>query len=227
MDETDSPQTPAELLVILAAIADEKIPIQTIAPKFTGRFNKGVDYVGDVEQFEKEFSTTSRPSPSPSKNTVCRVISNSASIPAATNSRSTRPSAKRLRKTDAGVHLKTAGTTWLEELIGLAEAGGEGLAISPRRSTPTPRPARSPLRTLRPVIDIDHSICPSPDVVAAGLPTIRLRPAARPKESRLQQPTSANSCTSASKSPPKWAAATSTCSNNRNGHRQKRHRKSF
>src|SRR5207237_727322 len=56
MDETDSPQTPPELLVILAAIADEKIPIQTIAPKFTGRFNKGVDYVGDVAQFEKEFN---------------------------------------------------------------------------------------------------------------------------------------------------------------------------
>ena len=56
MDETDSPQTPPELLIILAAIADEKIPIQTIAPKFTGRFNKGVDYVGDVAQFEKEFN---------------------------------------------------------------------------------------------------------------------------------------------------------------------------
>src|SRR5207244_12757382 len=56
MDETDSPQTPPELLVILAAIADEEIPAQTIAPKFTGRFNKGVDYVGDVAQFEKEFN---------------------------------------------------------------------------------------------------------------------------------------------------------------------------
>src|SRR5205807_2773597 len=56
MDETDAPQTPPELLVILAAIADEKIPIQTIAPKFTGRFNKGVDYVGDVEKFSQEFS---------------------------------------------------------------------------------------------------------------------------------------------------------------------------
>jgi tagaturonate epimerase len=55
MDETDSPQTPPELLLILAAIADAGIPIQTIAPKFTGRFNKGVDYVGNVEQFEREF----------------------------------------------------------------------------------------------------------------------------------------------------------------------------
>ena len=43
-------------MVILAAMAGEKIPVQTIAPKFTGRFNKGVDYVGDLKQFEKEFN---------------------------------------------------------------------------------------------------------------------------------------------------------------------------
>ena len=56
MDETDQPQTPVDLLFILAALAQERVPVQTIAPKFTGRFNKGVDYVGDVAQFEKEFN---------------------------------------------------------------------------------------------------------------------------------------------------------------------------
>ena len=56
MDETDRAQSPVELLIILAAIADEGIPVQTIAPKFSGRFNKGVDYVGDVAQFEREFA---------------------------------------------------------------------------------------------------------------------------------------------------------------------------
>jgi hypothetical protein len=55
MDEIDRAQSPVELLIILAAIADEKIPIQTIAPKFSGRFNKGVDYAGDVARFEQEF----------------------------------------------------------------------------------------------------------------------------------------------------------------------------
>lgn len=54
MDETDSPQSPLELLFILAAISDEGIPTQTIAPKFTGRLNKGVDYSGSVAQFKKE-----------------------------------------------------------------------------------------------------------------------------------------------------------------------------
>lgn len=41
MDEVESPQTPVELLFILKMLADKKVPAQTIAPKFTGRFNKG------------------------------------------------------------------------------------------------------------------------------------------------------------------------------------------
>ena len=130
MDETDSPQTPPELLIILAALADEKIPLQTIAPKFTGRFNKGVDYVGDLKQFEKEF------------NDDLAVIAFAiqkyglpASLKLSVHSGSDKfsiyaPIRKALKKFGAGLHIKTAGTTWLEELIGLAEAGGDGLEIA-------------------------------------------------------------------------------------------------
>ena len=130
MDETDSPQTPPELLIILAAIADEKIPIQTIAPKFTGRFNKGVDYAGDVKQFEKEFNedlaviafAIRKYGLPPSLKLSVHSGSDKFSIYEAIR--------KALKKFDAGLHLKTAGTTWLEELIGLAEAGGDGLDIA-------------------------------------------------------------------------------------------------
>jgi len=130
MDETDSPQTPPELLIILAAIADERIPIQTIAPKFTGRFNKGVDYVGDVKQFEQEFNedlaviafAIQKYGLPPSLKLSVHSGSDKFSI--------YEPMRKALAKFDAGVHIKTAGTTWLEELIGLAEAGGDGLEIA-------------------------------------------------------------------------------------------------
>jgi hypothetical protein len=117
-------------LVILAAIADEGIPIQTIAPKFTGRFNKGVDYVGDVAQFEREF------------NDDIAVIAYAvkryglpANLKLSVHSGSDKfsiyaPIRRALARTGAGLHLKTAGTTWLEEVIGLAEAGGEGLVIA-------------------------------------------------------------------------------------------------
>ena len=54
MDETNAPQTPVELFFILSAIAWKEIPVDTLAPKFTGRFNKGVDYVGDPQAFKRE-----------------------------------------------------------------------------------------------------------------------------------------------------------------------------
>lgn len=130
MDETDALQTPVELLVILAALADQQIPLQTIAPKFTGRFNKGVDYVGDVAQFEKEFCDDlaviahARQQYGLPPNLKLSVHSGSDKFSIY------GPIRRGLRKTGAGVHVKTAGTTWLEELIGLAEAGGEGLRFA-------------------------------------------------------------------------------------------------
>ena len=53
-------RTPPELLIILAALADEGVKLQTVAPKFTGRFNKGVDYVGDSRSLKRSLMTTLR-----------------------------------------------------------------------------------------------------------------------------------------------------------------------
>ena len=130
MDETHAPQTPTELFFILAAIAEQGMPIQTIAPKFSGRFNKGVDYVGDVAQFEEEFNAD-----------LC-VIAHAIetfglpeNLKLSVHSGSDKfsiyaPIHTAIQRHDAGLHLKTAGTTWLEELIGLASAGEEGLDIA-------------------------------------------------------------------------------------------------
>ncbi len=130
MDETDSPQTPPELLVILAAIADEKIPMQTIAPKFTGRFNKGVDYVGDLAQFEKEFNADLAVIAF-----AVRKYGLPASLKLSVHSGSDKfsiyaPIRRAIARFDAGLHIKTAGTNWLEEVIGLAESGGAGLELA-------------------------------------------------------------------------------------------------
>jgi tagaturonate epimerase len=165
MDETDSPQTPVELLIILAAIADEKIPIQTIAPKFTGRFNKGVDYVGDVPQFTKEFNedlaaiafaieTYGLP-----ENLKLSVHSGSDKF---SIYKAIHDAVKRF---GAGVHLKTAGTTWLEELIGLAEAGGSGLAIAKEVYAEAYAHREELCAPYATVIDIDPAQLPSPEEV--------------------------------------------------------------
>jgi len=165
MDETDSPQTSAELLVILAAISDEKIPIQTIAPKFTGRFNKGVDYQGDLEKFTEEFSNDiSTIALAVEKYDLPRNLK--LSVHSGSDKFSIyRPIREALRKTNAGVHLKTAGTTWLEELIGLAEAGGDGLALAKEIYAQAYEQREALCAPYAAVIDIDPQHLPAPGTV--------------------------------------------------------------
>ena len=165
MDETDAPQTPPELLVILAAIADEEIPVQTIAPKFTGRFNKGVDYVGDLDQFKREF------------NDDVAVIDHAVktyglpgtlklSVHSGSDKFSLYPIIREcLQKTGAGLHLKTAGTTWLEEIIGLAEAGGDGLDLAKEIYAYALQNVKEFCAPYASVIDIDESQLPGADAV--------------------------------------------------------------
>ena len=167
MDETDSPQTPPELLVILALLGDENIRVQTIAPKFTGRFNKGVDYVGDLTQFEKEF------------NDDLAVIAHAVasyglpqnlkmSVHSGSDKLSLYPIIHRaLERTGAGLHIKTAGTTWLEELIGLSEAGGDGLALAKEIYAYALAHVEEFCAPYASVIDIDTAQLPAAEVVAA------------------------------------------------------------
>lgn len=130
MDEVDEAQTPVEMFFILSAIAQENIPAQTIAPKFTGRFNKGVDYVGDIDQFAKEFeedllvidyAVKEFGLPETLKLSVHSGSDKFSIYPIMGNL---------IKKYDKGIHVKTAGTTWLEEVIGLALAGGEALEMA-------------------------------------------------------------------------------------------------
>ena len=165
MDEVDEAQTPDELRFILKALAEEKIPVQTIAPKFTGRFNKGVDYRGDLAQFEKEFEQD------------LQVISEAIkeyglpenlklSIHSGSDKFSIYPIMGRLiRKYDTGIHIKTAGTTWLEENIGLAVADPDALALAKRiyvNALGRMEELTVPYAT---VIDIDVAELPSPEEV--------------------------------------------------------------
>jgi hypothetical protein len=165
MDETSAPQTAPQLLVILAALASEGIPAQTIAPKFTGRFNKGVDYVGDLAQFAREFHddvavvafAARRYGLPPNLKLSVHSGSDKFSIYG--------PIRRALRRLDAGVHLKTAGTTWLEELIGLAEAGGDGLDIAREIYAQAWLHRQEWCAPYAEVIDIDPARLPSPDGV--------------------------------------------------------------
>ena len=125
MDEVIDAQSPVEMFFILSAMAAEQIPAQTIAPKFTGRFNKGVDYVGDVTQFAKEFEEDLLVIDFAVKE-FGLPANLKLSIHSGSDKFSIYPVIGRLiQQYDKGIHVKTAGTTWLEEVIGLAMSNDE------------------------------------------------------------------------------------------------------
>lgn len=165
VDESNAPQSPGELLFILAAIAREGIPIQTIAPKFTGSFLKGIDYVGEKEQFTKEFEDDLA--------VIGFAVENfglpsnlKLSVHSGSDKFSLYPIMHQaIRKTGAGLHLKTAGTTWLEEVIGLAAGGGGGLTLAKDLYAQALGRYDELCKPYLPVIDIDKNKLPAPGQV--------------------------------------------------------------
>jgi hypothetical protein len=166
VDEAGLPQTPAELFFILAAAAREGIPLQTIAPKFTGSFLKGIDYVGDRARFQQEFEDDLA---------VLAFAVRSFNLPSnlklSVHSGSDKFSLysviyRAIRKSGAGLHIKTAGTTWLEELIGLASAGGEGLKLAKDVYAAALLRYDELCGPYRTVISIDRMLLPKPEAVA-------------------------------------------------------------
>jgi hypothetical protein len=166
MDEVDNPQNPVEMFFILSALARENLPVQTIAPKFTGRFNKGIDYQGDIHKFTKEFEQDLL--------VIDFAISEfglpgnlKLSVHSGSDKFSIYPvMGKLIRKHDKGIHIKTAGTTWLEEVIGLAEAGGSGLELAKKVYSGAYDRKEELCKPYATVIDIDESRLPSPHTVS-------------------------------------------------------------
>jgi len=164
-DETDTPQSPLDLFFILKLLANNGVSAQTIAPRFSGRFNKGVDYVGDVVQFEKEFEQD------------LLVIDFAVkefglpnnlklSVHSGSDKFSIYPIIARLiKKHNKGIHIKTAGTTWLEEIAGLALAEGRGLELAKEVYAAAYKKMDELIAPYASVIDISLSKLPLPSEV--------------------------------------------------------------
>ncbi|WP_373056629.1 tagaturonate epimerase family protein [Zunongwangia sp. H14] len=168
IDEVENPQTPVELFFILAALAFYEVPVNTIAPKFTGEFNKGVDYRGDLQQFEKEFEEDLL---------VLKYAVKEFGLPqnlklsvhSGSDKFSIYPVMQKLiKKHDAGLHLKTAGTTWLEELIGLAESEGDAFKFAKAIYAEALERYDELTRDYAEVLSIDKGNLPSADGFSSG-----------------------------------------------------------
>lgn len=106
IDETTAPTIPSHHLFIAAELKRRGVTVNSLAPRFIGEFQKGIDYIGDLAEFERQFVVH------------CRIAKAYGDYKVSIHSGSDKFSAYPIigRLTELRVHVKTAGTSWLESL---------------------------------------------------------------------------------------------------------------
>ena len=109
VDETETPTTHAQHAYVAGELSRLGVCFASLAPRFVGRFEKGVDFIGDVEGFERDFAVHAA---------LARVGSSNGPYKLSLHSGSDKFSIYEpaVRQTRGLVHLKTAGTSYLEGL---------------------------------------------------------------------------------------------------------------
>ena len=112
LDETIDPTLPSEHFFVASELKRRGVKFETIAPRFCGEFQKGIDYIGDIVQFEKELDIHAA---------IAKHFGYKLSIHSGSDKFSVFPIIG--RGTLGKYHVKTAGTSWLEavRLIAIKE----------------------------------------------------------------------------------------------------------
>ena len=111
IDETATPTTPLQHFFVAKELIDRGVVFATVAPRFCGEFQKGIDYIGDINQFEAEMKFHAE---------IARHFRYKLSIHSGSDKFSTFPIIA--RETKGIFHVKTAGTNWLEAMRTVAIA---------------------------------------------------------------------------------------------------------
>ncbi|MDO5111813.1 MAG: tagaturonate epimerase family protein [Clostridia bacterium] len=105
IDETMTPTTPAQHYFVASELTRRGVAFATVAPRFCGEFQKGIDYIGDLAQFTRELDVHAA---------IARAFGYKLSIHSGSDKFSVFPIIGKL--TRGNFHVKTAGTNWLEAM---------------------------------------------------------------------------------------------------------------
>jgi hypothetical protein len=111
IDETDSPTSPQAHVFMAVEARRIGIPVTSMAPRFVGEFQKGIDYIGSVKDFESGFALHAD---------IAEAFGHRISVHSGSDKFSVFPAVGRLSR--GKFHLKTAGTSWLEALRVIASS---------------------------------------------------------------------------------------------------------
>ncbi|MHC1786039.1 MAG: tagaturonate epimerase family protein [Christensenellales bacterium] len=103
IDETMTPTTPLQHYFVASELTRRGVQFVSLAPRFCGEFQKGIDYLGDLKQFESELLV---------HDAIAKHFGYKLSVHSGSDKFRVFPAVGRL--TGGAFHLKTAGTNWLE-----------------------------------------------------------------------------------------------------------------
>ncbi|MBX3015796.1 MAG: hypothetical protein KF832_30030 [Caldilineaceae bacterium] len=106
VDETDTPTSAHEHFFIANELLRQAVPVVSLAPRFVGKFQKGVDYIGDLAEFERELT----------KHVAIMRHFQRYKLSIHTGSDKFSIYGIVHRQASGLVHVKTAGTSYLEAL---------------------------------------------------------------------------------------------------------------
>lgn len=104
IDEVATPTTPQDHFFVAHELQRRGVKVCSVAPRFCGHFEKGIDYMGDLAQFEKEFAIHAA---------IAKHFGYKLSIHSGSDKFSVFPIIGKYARA-TGYHVKTAGTNWLE-----------------------------------------------------------------------------------------------------------------
>lgn len=110
IDETATPTVPAHHFFVANELFRRKVKCSTIAPRFCGEFQKGIDYIGDIDQFCEEMKVHSQ---------IARYFNYKISIHSGSDKFSIFTPSGEINR--GRFHIKTAGTNWLEAMLLVAK----------------------------------------------------------------------------------------------------------
>lgn len=103
IDETLTPTSPESHYFVASELIKGGVEITSLAPRFCGEFQKGIDYIGDISTFEKEFIMHVK---------IAKTLGYKISVHSGSDKFKVFPIVGKV--TEGEYHLKTAGTNWLE-----------------------------------------------------------------------------------------------------------------
>jgi len=110
IDETTTPTTPQAHIFVAQELKTQGVGLWSVAPRFVGEFQKGIDYIGDVEDFEKTFRVHAA---------IARIFGHKVSVHSGSDKFSIFPAVGKL--SNGKFHVKTSGTNWLIALKVIAQ----------------------------------------------------------------------------------------------------------